>query len=445
LTEQRRLRNEETIPADRRALIDYGGYLSFNYLSLDEDQRQNRVFRQYDASVYVNVNIDGVHEFFARGRASYLDFHDGDNPADEDDDETDGELERAHYRLDLAERDELGSASRTTEELSFRLGRQFAFWSNGLALGQVIDGARVVIRKSSVEMEFIAGVSQQESVDFDTSRPDFDDHTRRAFYGAMANANIGQHKFFAYGLGQQDHNHDGPVRLAGDIETQFEYNSYYVGTGVAGALNDRFAYSLEMTLERGSGLSNSFRLFNGELEQIEQTDEDLEAWAASVKVDYLFADPTNGRLSGEIVLASGDPDRRHTSNTFSGNERGTSDTAYNGFGILNTGIAFTPVISNLAMLRVGISTFPIPRPARFARLQIGADLFLFNKLDDDAPIDEATATGEAYLGWEPDLFLNWQLLPDVTLALRYGIFFPGDAFDENDPRHSFFFAITYSF
>jgi hypothetical protein len=34
----------------------------------------------------------------------------------------------------------------------------------------------------------------------------------------------------------------------------------------------------------------------------------------------------------------------------------------------------------------------------------------------------------------------------VTLALRYGVFFPnGNAFEESDPRHVFFAGLTFAF
>ena len=50
------------------------------------------------------------------------------------------------------------------------------------------------------------------------------------------------------------------------------------------------------------------------------------------------------------------------------------------------------------------------------------------------------------LGSEPDFFLNWQITSDVTLALRYGIFFPGAAIISDDkPRQFFGAGVTYAF
>ena len=44
------------------------------------------------------------------------------------------------------------------------------------------------------------------------------------------------------------------------------------------------------------------------------------------------------------------------------------------------------------------------------------------------------------------LFRSWQITSDVTLALRYGIFFPGAAIVSDDkPRQFFGAGVTYAF
>src|SRR5262249_24773400 len=115
------------------------------------------------------------------------------------------------------------------------------------------------------------------------------------------------------------------------------------------------------------------------------------------------------------------------------------------FGLIDTGLAFTPSVSNLLMLRLGGSTFPLATHARFDKLQIGADFFLFGKYESHAPIDEVS-THNRYLGFEPDIFANWQLTEDLTFAVRYGLFFPGPGIaGSKDARHSFFSGVTYAF
>ncbi len=87
-----RLNTGENVPAAQRALIDYGGYLSLNYFSIDDRERNNHGLRSMDLIGYGRVNLDGVHEFFARYRTSYYDFNPGDS--------FDGEGDRWEFRLE---------------------------------------------------------------------------------------------------------------------------------------------------------------------------------------------------------------------------------------------------------------------------------------------------------------------------------------------------------
>ena len=79
-------------------------------------------------------------------------------------------------------------------------------------------------------------------------------------------------------------------------------------------------------------------------------------------------------------------------------------------------------------------------------MQVGTDFFTFGKFHEDAPIDETTVNGQQFLGFEPDFYVNWQVTSDVTLAVRYGIFFPnGSAFPIDDVRQFFFAGVTFAF
>ena len=67
------------------------------------------------------------------------------------------------------------------------------------------------------------------------------------------------------------------------------------------------------------------------------------------------------------------PSRLSTSSTFGGNESGTDDTAFNAFGLINTGLAFAPDVSNVLIGRVGVSSFPLVESKLFSKLQVGID------------------------------------------------------------------------
>jgi hypothetical protein len=261
----------------------------------------------------------------------------------------------------------------------------------------------------------------------------------------MLSADLNQHRPFIYYLIQQDYNEMDELQT-GNITTRYNYDSYYIGGGASGQITDRLRYGIEGVYEFGKTLSNSFELSGFSLVPIEQTDDAIVAGALDVRLDYLVADPADTRFGIEAILATGDDDRGHTSNTFDGNAPGSEDNAFNAFGLVNTGLAFAPDVSNVAVLRVGVSTFPLHQFGALRRLQVGTDFFALGKLDEDAPIDETTIPGKQFLGFEPDVYLNWQVTSDLTLALRYGAFFPqAKAFPNDDVRHFFFAGVTFAF
>jgi hypothetical protein len=315
------------------------------------------------------------------------------------------------------------------------------YWGTGLVLAQYIDGGIVDLSAGPLNLHMLGGVTWNKTTDFDSSRPHFDDSTDRGFFGAMLSAQVAKHRPYVYGLVQRDYNDSGPS-MQGGTTTNFDYNSYYIGAGSTGSVGDRLTYALEVVYEGGRTLSNSFD--PSTLAPITQSRDDISAGALDWRMDYLLADPHRSRVSFETILATGDPDRINTSNTFGGNEAGGQDTAFNAMGLLNTGLAFAPAVSNLASFRVGASTYPFAT-GNLKRLQMGADALVFLKFRADAPIDESTED-KHFLGWEPDVYVNWQITSDITFALRYGVFFPGAAIiSDEHPRNFIFAGITFAF
>jgi hypothetical protein len=437
------LRAVEGLPVERRALVDYGGYFIPSYLSLDDPLGNNHVLRQYDVLGYARVNIDSAQEFFVLGRYSYYDFAPGDSFDGRGDDHR-GRLDRAFYTFNLTKFFD-GEKVIGDYDISATGGRQLVYWGNGLALSREIDGAVASLGAGIFTLELVGGVTPEDAVDFDSTRPRFDEDTHRGFFGAMLSARVGQHRPYVYALAQRDYNKED-VSVSGAVTTRYEYDSNYFGIGSRGPVTDRLVYGVELTAETGSSRSNSFEVGAGGLTQVPQTDQDIEAFAADLQLDYLFGDERKTRLSAEGLISTGDQDRFSTNNTFGGNRPGTADHAFNGFGLLNTGFVFAAPVSNLMVGRLGVSTFPFVGKGFVSRLQVGGDALVFAKTQEDAPIDEGTREDTRYLGWEPDLFLNWQMTEDVTLAVRYGVFFPGTAISGDDSvRQGFFVSVSYAF
>ncbi len=431
------------IPAEQRAFFDYGAYVGVSFFSIDDVQQNTHLLSQYDLVGYTRLNFDNVHEFFLRGRTSYRHvLYGGDFEGQGN--ESVALLEQGYYRFDLAQY--LGAYKKQTTQnnLVFHGGRRFVNWASGLVLAQYMDGATVDVTVGNTTVSILGGVTTPRTIDFDSSRPDYDDNTNRGFYGAMLTQQIGTHRPFVYGLWQRDYNdRDRRLDYVSDppLETRFHYDSYYIGAGSSGAIGDRIAYAVEAVYEGGEGLTSSI---NNSGAIITQDYRDISAWAMDARIEYLVGGPKRTRLSAETIVASGDVDRLTTSNTLGGNIQG-HDSAFNALGLLNTGMAFAPQVSNLLMLRLGASTYPFETSSVLRRMQVGADFFLYAKYSQDAPIDELT-NDKRFLGVEPDLYLNWQITSDVMLAMRYGVFFPGNAIEDNDnPRNFFFVGVTFAF
>lgn len=444
-----RLRVDTSLPPDQRALLDFGGYLSFNFYALDDVRGRTHILRQTDLLGYGRLSLDGVHEFFLRGYVRYDDFNTGQS-FDGQGDETRGpELDRAYYRFDLKRYLAAYEGVNTRNEFSVTGGRQLIHWANGLTLSQILDGGEVTVGFGPVALTAIGGITPDLYSDIDPFRPEFDSKYDRGFYGGMLSVEVAKHRPFIYGLVQQDYNDQSPTSFTfGGAPTtvRFEYDSWYLGTGSRGSLTDQLVYGVELVYQGGSTLSSPYTGSLGAPTIVTQTEDDIAAWAADFQLDYLLTDANRTRLSAEVILASGDSDRDLSSTSvIGGNRTGTTDRAFNGFGLVNSGLAFSPRLSNLAIGRIGASTFPLPQNRLFNRMQVGTNLLVFSKLDGAAPIDEPTES-EAFLGVEPDLFVNWQITSDLTFALRYGVFLPSNTIESSaSARHFFFSGLTLGF
>jgi len=428
------------LSAGQRTLFDFGAYLTLSYLSVDDPQGRNEGLRQYDLVTYGRVDLDNVHDFYIRGRTFYQDYNPGDS-LDNQPDHLTGRIEEAYYRFDLQRYLAAYRGIESPNHATFTIGRQYTQWANGLVLAQYLDAGRADLSYGPFDLTLLGGVTASYTVDFDSSRPNFDNDTRRGFYGANLGAQVGKHHPYVYAIFQQDYNSDDPLQI-GIIRTEYSYSSYYLGGGVNGSLSDNLLYKSELTFEGGTSLSRSF--IPDTFQPVPQTQDSIQAGAADLELDYLLQDSHKTVLSAETIFATGDPDRLNSTNTFLGNKPGTNDMAFNAWGYINTSLAFAPQVSNLMALRLGMTTYPLPDSHLFRKLQFSPNIFFLGKFRSDAPIEEPTGDGR-YLGFEPDLAVNWQIVEDVFITARYGVFFPGTIIENHDARQFVYFAVTYAF
>jgi hypothetical protein len=288
------VRVDESIPAAERAQIDYGAYLTLSYLSLDDPAGKNHVLRRYELVGYGRVNFDGAHELYARGRTTYDDFDDGDSFDGRGDSFESPQFERFHYRFDLRRAMAAYQGTAIDWNVVAQGGRQLVTWGNGLTLSDVVDGGVASARYGSLTLDLVAGVTFDDVVDFDISRPDFRNDTHRGLYGAMVGHESAGHRVYAYGLIQRDYNGDEQL-VAGGVRTRFDYNSHYVGVGASGNIGDALLYGVEAVYEGGETLSASADPATGA--QVRQTRDDIRAFALDGRLDYVFPDARRTRVS----------------------------------------------------------------------------------------------------------------------------------------------------
>jgi hypothetical protein len=435
-------------PIEERLLLDYGGTFRFGFYSIDGPTGSSHFLRLYDLRLYLRAELDGAHRFFGRLRFLYEDWNSGDSFDGRGDELANPIGERYWYEFDLRGAVLASRGERLPYNVNLRTGKQFVEWGSGLTYSDALYAALLDVEAFDLGLIGLAGVTPgHDTIDFDGSRPKFDTNTERAYAGAALEYRAPEtHRPYAFFLVQRDNNSEdftvfqGPL---GPIPTSFNYDSYYVGLGSRGTLASNLRYRAELVYEFGEGLSNSFDDATGLA--IPQTEEDIDAWAGVAGLTWLLGDAGDSRIDFEVMAASGDKDRLDAANTFGGNRTGTDDHSFNTLGYVDTGLALAPNLSNLLITRLGASTYPFRATSGLGRLRTGAAGLLFFKIDSDAALN-IRSKDDTFLGGEIDVFADWRIASDVSMNVRYGVFFPGEAACcPDDPRHFFYVGFNYAF
>lgn len=430
---------DTSLSLTERAMFEVGGFASLTFINLDDSDSNNRTLWQPEVTLYGRAIIDGGHTVFARTRFQFREFSEGDSFDGRGDRWTEPFLERYWYDFDLRRLVAAYEGREQEWNVGVRVGRQFVDWGQGLTLSETLYAVRPRASFGRFGFEGLAGVTPtDESItDFDASRRGFDNDTERAFFGGLARyAWRDLDEVYAYVLHMADWNSgNAPRAPIGPVD--FDYDATYLGLGARGTFTNTLLYEAEAVYQFGESRSDPLRGVQGA--------EDVSAWAARAQLSKVFRDERRSAVELEVLAASGDDDRLITTDTVGGNAPGTDDTAFNSLGFVNTGLAFAPSFSNLLQARLGASTYLLRGTGGWGELQVGVDGFWFMKLDEDAPIEEAT-TDDRQLGFEADLYANWRLTSDLTLVARYGLFFPGDAIaGDSDARQFLYLGATLSF
>lgn len=422
-----------------RAQFEYGGSLGYSYLSLNQAGGNSVALLQPNLTIYGRVNLDGAQTVFARADFNYQHFSPGDSFDGRGNTWSQPVFDRYWYEFDLRRAMDVYHQESIQWDLNVRAGRQFVEWASGLALSEAVDGGKATLEfDARNRLDGLVGITPEHTADFDSSRQNYDTYTKRVYYGALfAHTFEKGDEAYAYALGMGDHTSEGNSTVGGLTNVSFEREGWYLGAGAKGAIGEHWLYNTEAVYLTGH--SSSDPLLGP------QQSERLFAWAGRLQFTYAVADESDTRYQAEVLVASGDPDRRSSTNTVGGNEPGTDDKGFVALGYAFTGVAFAPAFSNLVTLRVGGATFPARSSATFGEMQVGADWITSFKYSRTGAIDEPT-NAESYLGTEFDVYVNWRVSSDLSLTTRYGIFFPGAAIPEPDNCRNFIYVgVTLAF
>ncbi len=428
------------LPPAQRFRVDWGGWYNFYFFLFDDGVESSRTLREYDLRLWASLSADrGIHQGYVRMRTTFDDWNHGDqfgvglNESAREDDLDGPNLERGWYQFDLAKALRSYGDLEGDYELKFKIGRDLVSVGTGYAIDLELDHVMVQGELLDFQTNFIAGKTPSSTQNIDRSLP-VAGHSRRCFY-IIEERYVGwdEHEPFVYIAWQDDHTKEDPR----DPLQGFRYDSTYVGFGSVGELIDNLRYSSEWVIERGRDYN--FERF------LKKTD--IKAWAFDHQLDYFFQHKTKPVLSAEWMFASGDANRLGSpTDAVGGNRNDFVDRGFIGFGFRDTGLAFAPRLSNIHVWRLGTAFRPLPDIEVLRDLELGTDWYLFYKNRSSAAVSDGLADQQSgYLGWEMDYFANYRIFSDLSWTVRFGSFFPGDAFSDQTTRTFLLTGITWSF
>jgi hypothetical protein len=418
LLQQQRLIDEklererkELAPLDSLLDWQWGGWLEYYIFHFDDGIESQRVFQRPGMSLWTRLRIDGgAHEIFGRVRLTFEYF----NPGDEYERQQDWvgpNLDRGWYQIDI------GRAFRLTEpddplQMSVRVGRQAVLFGTGYTLDLPLDAVTLDARLFDFRLRGLFGKAIGSFPNVDRSEP-VDTHSARRFFGVQVDyEGIENHRPFAYAIWNDDFTDERPT----DPLQNYSYDTQYFGLGSRGSLLHNLNYWTEWVYEAGHSYGDGDFLHR----------DHVEAWAWDIggDADRLFS-PTDAR---------------------GGNHGDREDTSFVGFGYRDTGLAAAPSRSNIHIWRAGGAFAPLEKIEFCRDLEIGTNWFLYHKHHRRGAISDPTAGQfEGYAGWEMDYFVNWRFASDLSWTLRWGTFFPGEAFQDRSSRSFLFTGMTWSF
>lgn len=427
-------RLQRDLPLDQRFQLDFGGWYNMYFFLFDDGVNSSRTLRQHELRLWTSFSADqGIHTGYARMRGSYNDWNHGDSFTGNEDDLDGPNLERGWYQFDMAKAMRVHGSGNPSYELNVKAGRDLVNAGTGFAINLPLDHVQVQGQALNFQTTMLLGKTPASTPNIDRGRSVSDHSDRRFWILEERYKGFAHHEPFAYVAWQEDDTQEDPR----DLLQNYSYDSTYMGFGSTGELVQNLRYGTEWVLERGESYGDNRYLYR----------DAVKAWAFDQRLDYFFRHKMKPTLSAEYMFASGDPNRLGSpTNAEGGNRNDYVDHSFVGFGFRDTGISFSPRLSNVHVWRLGGSFRPLPDHQATKNLELGTDYFLYYKNKSRAAVSDSSADEQSgYLGWEMDYYANYRIFNDLSWTVRMGTFFPGDAFSDQTTRTFLLTGVTWSF
>lgn len=295
-------------------------------------------------------------------------------------------------------------------------GRQYVSVERGISFGLVSDGLQVESKSRVNELQafFVRQNPGDDNVDILSAGAG---RTKRWFYGAEWKFRfLSNHKAGVFAVGNVDRNDEAP-----DASGQrHQLDSFYYGLGLDGRVFGNLSYWVLSIQESGRTYPN------GGASKVS-----IAASALDAGVRYFFRTATAPSLYAEYASASGDGDATGSSSSTLGGSASGNDRRFIGFGGLSLGYALAPQLTNIDVLKLGMSVKPFGWTASqsWSEFSVQPTYYIYRK-------DQASgATSDPYstvvsrdLGAEFDLTMAWKAAVDISYQLKFGRFNPAAAY-----------------
>lgn len=417
------------VPERDYTAVDTGGWYTFNYFHFSDSDNDDSTpdalkgLFLHDVRLWANVLWSNDISLYIRAKKLKFDFVTAPGVA----------LPSVEI-LEDADLD-LGFLSIPFRKTRLQLGRQFLQTGRGLVFSGVLDAFQASYNNAGLGLSTYYGTTPHKTHNIDQSIVGFDQGTNdRSFLNVEASYQWpSNHRVYGFFTEQTDHSDSlDPNQSALD----FTYDSEYVGIGASGPVNTKTVYYGESIWQNGDSLASTSILPGASVPPPDR--QEIDAYAFRGGLNHFVGDKKFTVLSLEYAHASGDEDRQDVLTTFPGNTPGTKDRAFNYFGFYDGGLALSPRLTNLDVVRLGHSFKPFMDGKKVADIQVANIVSAYQK-DVDGRVVGTTPVGSVIsdpqsfefgddVGWGYDFFVSSRVFHDLAIVARYGLFLPGGTF-----------------